>query len=55
MPIPPNAIAELIFGTKMSKEAKMEIKNILKNKLSHVKCYSAILDKNSFKINIVPE
>ncbi len=53
--IPPEVIVEVIFGARMPIGDKIKIKNLLKNNLPDVKCFSAIPDNNSFKINIVPE
>ena len=55
IPIPPEAIVEVVFGANMSIENKSKIKNILAQRLAHVKCFSAIPDKSCFKINIIPE
>lgn len=54
IPIPPDAITEIIFGAKMNNEFKTQIKRAC-NKLSHIKFFNSIPNENEFKLNIVPE
>lgn len=53
--IPPNAISEIIFGANMKNEHKVQIREILKSKLPHVKCFNSIPEKDNFKLKIFPE
>lgn len=53
--ITPDVISEVVFGANMKNEHKTEVKKILKNSLPHVKCFSAVQDRNNFKLNIVQE
>lgn len=50
-----DCISEVIFGVKMDLNTKIEIKELAKSKLPHLKFYNVLTEEGNFKLKIVQE